>query len=86
MTTTNIKALWLEENDVVYINENSYRVVEVVINSASTDWDSLVSSVPPLNDLVDVHLIDEEGFRRILTILSDNEVPVICDASHDYSS
>lgn len=75
MTTTNIKALWLEENDVVYINENSYRVVEVVINS-----------VPPLNDLVDVHLIDEEGFRRILTLLSDNEVPVICDASHDYSS
>lgn len=75
MTTTNIKALWLEENDVVYINENSYRVVEVVKNS-----------VPPFNDLVDVHLIDEEGFRRILTILSDNEVPVICDASHDYSS
>lgn len=75
MTTTNIKALWLEENDVVYINENSYRVVEVVINS-----------VPPLNDLVDVHLIDEEGFKRILTLLSDNEVPVICDASHDYSS
>lgn len=75
MTTTNIKALWLEENDVVYINENSYRVVEVVINS-----------VPSLNDLVDVHLIDEEGFRRILTLLSDNEVPVICDASHDYSS
>lgn len=75
MTTTNIKALWLEENDVVYINENSYQVVEVVINS-----------VPPLNDLVDVHLIDEEGFRRILTLLSDNEVPVICDASHDFSS
>lgn len=65
MTTTDIKALWLEENDVVYIDENSYRVIEVVLQSA-----------PPL---VDIHLRDEEGFKRILTVPGDREIPVLCD-------
>lgn len=65
MTTTDIKALWLEENDVVYIDENSYRVIEVV-----------PQSVPPM---VDIHLVDEEGFKRILTVPGDRDIPVLCD-------
>ena len=62
MTTTNIKALWLEEDDVIYIDDNSYRVVEV-----------------EGNDMVNIHLIDEEGFKRILTIPGDRDIPVLCD-------
>lgn len=66
MTTTNIKALWLEEDDVIYIDDNSYRVVEV-----------------EGNDMVNIHLIDEEGFKRILSLPGDREVPVLCDGDHN---
>ena len=66
MTTTNIKAVWLEENDVIYINENTYEVTKV---------DGL--------DMVDIHLIDDEGFRRVLTVPGDRDIPVLCETDHN---
>lgn len=67
MIITKVQALWLEDNDSIHINDETYRVV-------------LIS--PQNSDMVDIHLIDDQGYKKILTVNESHEIPVICDIDH----
>lgn len=67
MTITKVQALWLEDDDNIYINDETYRVL-------------LVS--PENNDMVTIHLTDDQGYRKTLVVPSSREIPVICDLDH----
>lgn len=67
MTITKIQALWLEDSDSIHINNETY----------------IVSSVSPENNnMVTINLIDEQGYKKVLVVKENSEIPVICDTDH----
>lgn len=67
MTIIKVRALWLEDNDSIYINDETYRV-------------HLIS--PQNNGMVKLNIIDEQGYMRSLTVKDSHEIAVICDVDH----
>lgn len=60
MTTFDVQAQWLEMNDVILVNGQTFEIIAV------DGFDS-----------IDIHMVDDEGYTKILTVPCDKEIPVV---------
>lgn len=60
MTTFKVQAQWLEMNDVILVNGQTFEIIAV------DGFESL-----------DIHMVDDEGYKKILTVPCDQEISVV---------
>lgn len=66
MSSYMVEALWLEPHDVIDFNEQTFEVLDV---SPRETKDSIAE--------VDITLIDEEGYKRVLSIEASQKISVL---------